>query len=192
MDTKVKQRLVGGMVLVSLGIIFLPSLFYRDNGDRIVVDTQSLIPPKPEVRTIVIVSPDSIEQLPALAPSEAFQPSVSSENTSPEIVKAIVSPKKAASKTVADSALSLDSNGLPKSWVIQVASFQSEVHAKTLSDKLRAKSYKAYVRQVKTSKGRFFRVLIGPYIDRQRAAAAQASVDKVYRVKSQILRFSSN
>jgi DedD protein len=191
LDTAVKQRYVGVMVIISLGIIFLPSLFYRDNDERMVVDTQSLIPPKPDVRTIVVVSPERVEQIPAPTPEEAFQPRPAIESSVVEQAK-VPSSVKATSKKAPESTLALDSNGLPTSWVIQAASFQSEVHAKTLSDKLRAKKYKAYVRSVKTSKGQFFRVLIGPYIDKQRAQTAKASVDKTYRVKGQILRFSSN
>ena len=191
MDTAVKQRYVGVMVLISLGIIFLPSLFYRDNDERMVVDTQSLIPPKPDVRTIVIVSPERTEQTPAPLPEKAFQPTP--DVKSPVLAK-INEAKAVSDKTPSSSKtiLALDSNGLPTSWVIQAASFKSEAHANTLSDKLRAKKYKAYVRSVKTSKGQFFRVLIGPYIDKQRAQTAKASVDKAYRVKGQILRFSSN
>jgi DedD protein len=182
------------MVLISLGIIFLPSLFYRDNDERVVVNTTSLIPPKPAVRTIVIVSPERTTQTSAPTPDKAFQPSsITDRPVVDEVNKVKAQPSaKAPSKKAAESTLTLGANGLPRSWVIQAASFKSEEHAKALSDKLRAKKYKAYVRGVKTSNGKFFRVLVGPYIDKQRAATAKVSIDKAYRVKGQILQFSSN
>ena len=74
--------------------------------------------------------------------------------------------------------------------MIQTASFQSQSHADALNKKLLDKNYKAYVRSVKTSKGQFYRVLVGPYIDLSRAATAKKDIDKIYRLKSQILRFS--
>lgn len=204
MDITLKQRLVGVMVLISLGIIFLPSLFYRDTGERTVVDTQSLIPPKPAVRTIVIEPPNATQQTPAAKPDEAFQPptehllSVSSSNAEVEDKKPSESPAEqdVSSKTpkkenVDDDILRLDASGLPESWVIQAASFQSKEHADVLMNKLRGKNLKAYVRPVKTAKGQFFRVLIGPYISQSRAKTDKAIVDKAYKVKGQILRFSS-
>jgi DedD protein len=218
-----KQRLVGAMVLVSLGVIFLPSLFSREgDGDgRVAVNTQSLIPPKPDVRTIVIESPQATTQIPAPHPNDAFQPDAESALSEQEIesilnastAKKAKDAKVSASKDLASTApgakepspkkstvstptpastptIKLDKKGLPESWVIQTASFQSQSHADALNKKLLDKNYKAYVRSVKTSKGQFYRVLVGPYIDLSRAATAKKDIDKIYRLKSQILRFS--
>jgi DedD protein len=191
-----KQRLVGVMVLVSLGVIFLPSLFSRENDGRVVVNSQSLIPPKPDVRTIVIAAPQPTVQIPAPSPNDAFQPSTDASGdlddvTNADKVVSNVTEKKIAKNSPSKVALALDKNGLPTSWVIQVASFQSQAHADTLNKKLLDKEYKSYVRPVKTAKGEFFRVLVGPYIDRSRAGKVKTNIDKTYRVSSQILRFSN-
>lgn len=210
MDITLKQRLVGVMVLISLGIIFLPSLFYRETDNRTVVDTQSLIPPKPAVRTIVINPPqDTAPLTPAVAPSEAFLPSQpaqsSSQNVSvPSAVSAKAQDKKVSEsipsnasqissdqKSVAEPTLRLDNSGLPESWVIQAASFQSKEHAEAFMNKLRSKDLKAYIRSATTSKGSFFRVLIGPYLSQPQAESDKAVIDKEYKVVGQILRFSS-
>lgn len=211
-----KQRLVGAMVLMSLGVIFLPSLFSREGDGRVAVNTQSLIPPKPDVRTIVIESPQATTQIPAPSPNDAFQPDAESALSEQEIesilnastAKKAKDAKVSASKDLASKApktkepspkkstpaptptIKLDKKGLPESWVIQIASFQSQSHADALNKKLLDKNYKAYVRSVKTSKGQFYRVLVGPYIDLSRAATAKKDIDKIYRLKSQILRFS--
>ncbi|MFT6221025.1 MAG: DedD protein [Candidatus Endobugula sp.] len=190
-----KQRLVGVMVLISLGVIFLPSLFSRESDGRVVVNTQSLIPPKPDVRTIVIAPPQSTVQIPAPNPNDAFQPSTdaSGDLDSSASIGSTVSNAKAkeiAKNIPSIATLKLNKKGLPDSWVIQVASFQSQAHAKALNKKLLDKTYKAYVRSVNTAKGEFFRVLVGPYIDRSRAGKAKVNIDKTYRVNSQILRFS--
>lgn len=191
MDRSTKQRLVGVMVLVSLGIIFLPSLFQRESDERVVVNTQSLIPPKPEMKTIVVSPPEKTSQVAAPSPDEAFQPVIDTTPTSvasPEVKdtkKVTVSTDKPA------TALSLNENDLPTSWVIQVGSFQSQAHADALDKKLLDKNYKSYIRPIKTAKGEFFRVFVGPYIDRSRAVEAKALIDKQYRLTSQILRFSA-
>jgi len=191
-----KQRLVGVMVLISLGVIFLPSLFSRESDGRVVVNTQSLIPPKPDVRTIVIAPPQSTVQIPAPNPNDAFQPSTdaSGDLDSSAIADSTASnakSKKTVKSSPSTATLKLNKKGLPDSWVIQVASFQSQAHANALNQKLLDKAYKAYVRSVNTAKGEFFRVLVGPYVDRSRAAKGKVNIDKTYRVSSQILRFSN-
>jgi DedD protein len=201
LNTVVKQRLVGAMVLIALGVIFLPSLFSRESDGRVEVNTQSLIPPQPDVRTVVITSPQIIAQIPAPSPNDAFQPSVDAldiVDTDKDVLSSVANPasgddapisisKDRASTTV----LTLNQKGLPTSWVVQVASFQSQLHANALNKKLRNKDYKSYVRPVNTAKGDFFRVLVGPYIDNSRAIVVQKEIDKAYRVKSRILRFSN-
>jgi DedD protein len=180
------------MVLVSLGVIFLPSLFSRESDGRVVVNTQSLIPPKPDVRTIVIAPPQSTVQIPAPNPNDAFQPSTDASGDLDSSASTVsnAKAKKIVKGTPSTATLKLNKKGLPDSWVIQVASFQSQAHANALNKKLRDKTYKAYVRSVNTAKGEFFRVLVGPYIDRSRAGKAKVNIDKTYRVNSQILRFS--
>lgn len=166
-----KQRLIGIMVVIALAIIFLPSLFHRD--ERVVVDTTSLIPPQPEVTPIVITPPIKPETVTSVAkPEDVFQPELQ-EDTSP------------AEKP------RLNEKGVPNAWVIQVGSFQSEKRALELKDKLLTDDHRAYSRPVTTSKGQFFRVFIGPYIDKRQAVEAKAKVDKQYKLRSQIVRFTA-
>ena len=63
MDEKLKQRLVGAMVLMALAVIFLPSLFQQDERQKI--DTTSQIPPAPVFEPVIIpkpVKPEGIKQ----------------------------------------------------------------------------------------------------------------------------------
>jgi len=61
------------MVLIALAVIFLPSLFHKD--ERVALDSTSLIPPQPKVESIVITAPIKSEGVePAPSPDKAFQP----------------------------------------------------------------------------------------------------------------------
>ena len=51
-DDGLKQRLIGAVVLLALGVIFLPVLFDRDRIEPI--DQETLIPEAPEVVTVDI------------------------------------------------------------------------------------------------------------------------------------------
>ena len=54
-------------------------------------------------------------------------------------------------------------------WVIQVASLVSPEAARTLQDELRAKGYPAFVEQADVNGRRYYRVRIGPEVERTRA-----------------------
>ena len=182
MDIKLKERLIGVMVLVSLAIIFLPSLFHKDQ--RVEVDRTSLIPSKPIVEPIVITRPQKTVVEPAPSPEEAFQPPVEEEPAKKPVAKS-----KAPSST-AKPKPALDKKGLPKAWVVQLGSFQSQKRAEELRDKLLSKDYKAYSRPITTSKGKFHRVFVGPYIEKSRAQSEKKRLDKAYNVSSRVLTFS--
>ncbi len=177
------------MVLLALGIIFLPSLFHRDEP-RIAVDTTTLIPPKPTVEPVIIepaVRPNTAPSAPS--PERAFQPPVVEPKISTNDTAKTAPKKPVSTQAVPSVKPHLSDKGVPKAWVVQVGSFQSQARADELKDKLLAK-YKSYTRAVNTSKGKFFRVFVGPYIDKSRAIKAQASIDKAYRVKSRVLTFA--
>jgi DedD protein len=179
LDKKVKHRLVGVMVLIAFAIIFLPSLFYREQ--RISLDTTTLIPPKPKVKAIVISPPVNPKGFkPAPSAEKAFQP--------PVVAKAATSVKPSKTKPIPKP--TLNKKGLPDAWVIQGGSFKSQARADELKDKLLKQGHKAYGRSVSTTKGQFFRVFVGPYIDKSRALLTKKTVDKAYKVTSQVLTFA--
>ena len=176
MDDGLKQRLVGALVLTGLAVIFLPSLFKRD--DVIAVDDSSRIPPSPDVKPIVIPEPTRPENIaPAPPPEQAFQPEEETPPPSPVVTETAEPPD-------------LDSTGIAEAWTVQVASFAEPERAKKLKDELLATDYKSYLRVLKTDKGEVTRVFIGPHIDRQTALVIKQKVDEELSVSSLILRFT--
>ena len=178
MDNSLKQRLVGALVLTAIAVIFLPSLFTRE--ERVVVDTTSLIPPAPDLKPVVIPEPDKTEKrpekiTPAPAPEQAFQPKEEA-SPNPVVIEAAEAP-------------SLDTTGLPKAWTVQVASFTEPERAEKLRNKLLADDYRAYSRALKTDKGEVTRIFIGPQISRQSALEVKIEIDKALSVNSLVLKF---
>ncbi|TQV67697.1 succinate dehydrogenase [Exilibacterium tricleocarpae] len=168
MDDGLKQRLVGALVLTAAAVIFLPVLFNREV--RRPLDATSQIPPAPglvPLETREPVRPQGI--VPAKDPEEMFQPK------EPE-------PERPVQKR-------LDPQGIPVSWVVQVASFTSTARADKLRERLLADGYKAYTRQVNTAKGPAVRVFVGPKIDKASAMAVKQELDKALDVETLVLRF---
>ena len=174
MDNGLKQRLVGALVLTAIAVIFLPSLFTRE--ERVVVDTTSLIPPAPDLKPVVISKPIRPEAItPAPTPEQAFQPT---EEALPS-----------SSDTEIAESPGLDATGLPKAWTVQIASFMEPARAEKLQDKLLADDYRAYSRTLKTDKGEITRVFIGPQISRQSALEVKNKIDQELSVNSLVLKF---
>lgn len=175
MEEKSKHRLVGAIVLISIAIIFLPSLIYRDDTTQeIVVRPQTPIPPAPAREPIIIPPmPEPPQPLPESQP--AFEPKE-------PVVEASPPPEPSSPR--------LTETGVPEGWLIQVASLSLKKSAEVLVSRLKADDYSAYWELAKTEQGERYRVFVGPQIDKARAEKMKAAIDKSYKVTSRLLRFN--
>lgn len=210
MNSALKQRLVGAIVLVALAVIFVPSFLREKQVEP--VNTETLIPDPPERETMTFESPtppDDVE--PAPAPETMFMPDDSERQPVAESLEQAreqvgSTPDSAADDDATETADDepRDSSGengaepdsaLPEAvseqgaWVVQVASLSSAESARKLRDRLQDEGHRAYVREASTSSGQVSRVYIGPKIERAQAEAIKASVDESLKVESLILRF---
>lgn len=206
MNSALKQRLVGAIVLVALAVIFVPSFLREKQVEP--VNTETLIPDPPERETMTFESPtppDDVE--PAPAPETMFMPDDSREQpvadsleqaraqeaSTPESASGADTGETSSDGTGEDGGES-DSD-LPEAaseegaWVVQVASLSSADSARKLRDRLQDEGHRAYVREASTSSGQVSRVYIGPKIERAQAEAIKAAVDESLKVESLILRF---
>lgn len=129
-------------------------------------DTKLASTAKPEPQTKVVTKP------------------VSTPLPTPVTVKPVPTKPKTPAKP------RLSESGVPIGWVIQAASFKSAKAAQGFTDKLLKAKYEAYFKSVETSKGEYFRVFVGPYVDEQQAIDVKRVIDKAYKVRSQVLRFN--
>ncbi len=195
-----KQRIVGAVVLVALGVIFLPFLFTLEPPRP--VDTSSQIPPAPDIEPVEVYGPARVEPIPPpKPPEEAFVPS------EPEMAAATQSgggerhqatpgqgsgdrptvQTPPAGKT-AEERPSLAGNTL-QSWVVQVASVRDQDAANNLRDRLLTAGHKAYVRSALAGGGTTYRVFVGPMSLKERALADKTAIDQAFGVQSMVVRF---
>ncbi|MEO0442951.1 MAG: SPOR domain-containing protein [Pseudomonadota bacterium] len=190
MDEHLKQRLVGAAVLMALAVIFLPSLFHIE--ERVVVDTTSQIPPPLIVEPVIIdrAKPPENAEVPPV--DKLFQPEPVEQ--AKDLAKELAETKSPTADTKAivpePQKPRLNEQGLPIGWLIQVASLRSESSANRLVDKLLKNDLAAYQQPADTTKGQFFRVLVGPFIDRASAKRKQKEIDAAYKVESSLVRFN--
>lgn len=179
-ESKLKQRIVGALVLIALAVIFLPMLLKQEDPVRAVVVEAPPMPraaevpqypvaevavPEPVIddewdEPIITEQPDAVVSTPA-QPVERAPAAIVEQ---PQPVKPVVNQpvnqpvaKKPEQKTVAPG---IDKNNLPVSWSVQLANLTNKANAEALRDTFRKKQYNAYVRSADGT----HRVLIGPLV----------------------------
>ncbi len=194
MDQKLKQRLVGAVVLVSLAVIFIP-IIMEGPDDEWSPHTQGMpAPPKIDYRAqIELPAPAAVrpsQQMPAIVEpvaEEAAAPeppaAESVPEPEPEPVAVVPEPTKPAPAPVPATVIPEDS------WVIQVGSFGLQPNAQGLRDRLRRAGFKAFLQDVVTASGKTtYRVLVGPLNDRPAAEKLQARLLQEQQLKGLVVQ----
>lgn len=214
-----KQRLVGALILVALGVIFWPIIFVQP-GDREMEEIQPL-PMRPGVSETPVEPPDRVGlraspettvaetqarddggeetdrpsyPVPA-APDPEAQPHPAAAPASAEATaerSAPSLPEKTPLATTRDASpkpLEMDSDGVPVAWILQIVSVSSADKAEELRARLVALNYKAYVTQVKRNGKTLYRVYLGPKFERDVLEQLQPDIDAEFGVKSMVRRY---
>jgi DedD protein len=181
-----KQRLVGALILIALGVVFWPIIFVEP-GDQSATP-EGRIPPRPGVSTVPLEPPDmaGLRTSPPRTVRDDPPVPVQPEKT------ATAQPEQAPPKrtrTEPPAKLEIDSDGVPVAWVLQVASVSSAEKANELRQRLMDMGEKADVRKVRSGGKNLYRVYLGPKFERASLEAIQPQVDKQFGVKSIVARF---
>jgi len=199
-----KQRLVGALILVALGVVFWPIIFVQP-GDKEVAQQQQ-IPPRPGVAITPIEPPDqmglqaspehiamddSVDEGEVALPADVSVAATSLE-PAPEpapIQKRKVADTGDASRSKPPAPLAMDSDGVPVAWILQVASVSSAEKADELRRRLLSMNYKAYVKKVERGGKVLHRVYLGPKFERNKLEQMQSAIDAEFGVKSMVARY---
>ncbi len=176
-ESKLKQRIVGALVLIALAVIFLPMLLKQEDPARKVVveaPPMPVVPEQPQYPVAEVAVPEPviddewdgavITEQPLATGSAPVQPVAVEPAPAAPVVTQPVKPvvtqpvsKKPEQPVIAPG---IDKNNLPVSWSVQLASLTNKANAEALRDTYRKKQYNAYVR----SSDGVHRVLIGPLV----------------------------
>lgn len=174
---QLKQRIVGALVLIALAVIFLPMLFKKDEQlieqpVQVAVPPAPIAPSQPVVDTTPVVvpqpTPPVIVESPEAAPTP--QPTIEpaaqpSKPVIAETIKPTPSAKPEAKPTPTPTPSKPAVTTSAGQWAVQLARSSDENNAKQLSEKFRAKQYKAYI----SKESGFYYVRIGPLVKRDDA-----------------------
>jgi DedD protein len=202
-----KQRLVGALILVALGVVFWPIIFVEPGSQP--EAEQARIPPRPEVNTTPIEPPDQVglrpptavlareqeEDVEPAAPLPMPSPDEVAESPAPQqtvdaepVAPPASEPPKRQTRTEPPEKLALDSQGVPVAWILQVASVSSAEKAEELRQRLQQKDAKAYTRKIKRNGKYLYRVYIGPKFEREPLDKMRPEVDREFGGESMLGR----
>ena len=174
METKLKQRAIGAIVLTCLAIIILPMLLDGSPEDRKRVLAAF---PEPPMITLKELSIEDLER-------RMQQDELESSAKLPTFVEDLESDKNDT------EAFKLDVNQLPISWSLQLGSFQNADNAKALRQKLRESDYRSYIIEAGTDQGKTLRVLVGPMLDRGKLEEIAIQIKKAFDIEGRIVRYN--
>ena len=165
MEDSLKKRLIGAAVLASLAVIFVPMLFEE--------------PPS---------RPPELPPLPQQPPPRDFASTMLREEV-PAVTP--LAPRPEPTETTGTSGSTPAEPVVPKAglsaWVVQVGSFSSRENAEKLVGKLREAALPTPDPELVDIRGkRYYRVKVGPVIERAEADAMVDRVNAVSGVKSQV------
>ncbi len=193
MDTPLKQRLIGAIVLVALGVIFVPMIL--EGPDRTLVPEMAALP-VPEDRAISpplesFPAPDAIPVEPEISTVLTDLPPVSGSDAAGESAQPVVEPEPEP-EPVAVKPESRNKPAKPgplSSWVVQMGSFSSEKNALRLRDKLRKSGFATQVEKVRIEGKSRYRVRVGPFLKRVEAQHSQKQIQDKLTLKGRVLSY---
>ncbi|SDR21467.1 SPOR domain-containing protein [Pseudoxanthomonas sp. CF125] len=182
MDTALKQRLIGAVVLVALAVIFLPMLIKGPAPDSGVSDVPLEVPATPggqyETRELPLVAPGNapaggvvgLDEKPAAAPASAS-----------EAVPLGTAPAPAAG-------VMLPASTAGGNYAVNFGAYATPADADAVIARLKQSSLQAF-REPATINGKTaYRVRIGPYAERADAEAVRLQASQVRSdVKAQVV-----
>lgn len=174
MEVPLQQRIVGAIVLVTLGVIFIPALLdgsgYKTRQAKdIVIREKPAFPPLSQKKLEPVPTPlDSKLASKLASKSDSKNKQSSSKTTATELTSVnnsqpVSDPKTATKETVVTE--QTEQKKPSKSFAIQVGTFDSNENAEKVRNKLRKAGYTTYIQKSTSKSKTTYRVRIGPELD---------------------------
>lgn len=178
MNTVMKQRLVGTVVIGCLAIIFIP----------ILLDGEGVSPPE-----MTATIPDA-PPLPVEPVIEQERPQIASD-TLVEPVQEETAVTSASADDVTDTSPPppeqprLNNAGIPATWTVRLGSFGEMANAEALVSRLREGGHRAFTRPLQTSRGPLTGVYVGPVMTESDAGNLQQELARAFELEGAVVQF---
>jgi DedD protein len=182
MEARLRNRIVGAVILASLAVIFVPMILTGE-GELDLTPRGPTIPPEPEMTGSSLLPTLPADPVPPaenarpivlethVPEAESVSPPPESAAVAPDApppIAAVLEPAQEPARVTAGVA----------AWAVQVGSFGVKKSAFALRDQLRAKGYAAYVEAVKSGTASVYRVRVGPELQEELAQSLKERIAK--------------
>ena len=170
MDTSLKQRLIGALVLIALAVIFLPMLIKGPAPDSGVSDVPLNVPATPDARF-------ETRELPLVSPGATPDGgAVGMDSTAPVQAPAPETPETRQNEAAAQPLPATTAAG---EYAVSFGAYATAADADVVVNRLKQSGLSGY-RQEATINGKAaYRVRIGPFADRAAAEGARVQASRV-------------
>nr|WP_222939872.1 SPOR domain-containing protein [Photobacterium sp. BZF1] len=184
--------MVGTIILVAIGVIFLPDLF--DGKKQHYQEQFASIPLQPETTDEIeyetIPAPEFAEvDLPpepvTVVVDEPQQETAAVEVTA-EAIEAANQPLKVEPQPVTEPKL----DNQDSAWVVQLGVFRNFDNANQLVERLRKAGYQAHVFPKQPQQGDLARVVVGPDVSKQKLSGDIKKLEELTGLKGRLVRFN--
>lgn len=185
MDSKqLRERIVGAVVLVALGVIFIPMVLQQDDSPD--GFSTSNIPALPEALNELKQQrpPDTV---PLAAPPVPTRDLVDAQTPAATPVPAPPPAEVRIGPAAEEKPVAQTTPKPERAWVVQVASFGERNKAEKLRDSLRKAKYTAFVESIKTKTGILYRVRVGPVDQKSKAEELQNRLVSQQKLKEALV-----
>lgn len=179
MEQRIKYRLTGAVVLLSLAIIFLPMLFDGAGVPDIPFEVE--MPPPP------VSAKEPLQNRHDKA--WAFIDEADELRGRFERAPGLIGQAEHRPTGVDEASSGADAQGVPLAWSVQLASFLREENAKALRDQLQQDGYNAYLVRTRDGEALRTQVAVGPRVSREEIEALQKELRERYQLDGLIVRF---
>ncbi|MFO7703679.1 MAG: SPOR domain-containing protein [Halopseudomonas sp.] len=201
MDSKLKQRLIGALVLIIAAVVFLPMLL---TGQDETVSVEVEVPEQPEMSSepiapaapIELLAPEPVMEIPQ--PEEIPLPVADSVTEAPAAVTP-PEPTAAAEPVTPPATAAPAPEPAPApapattqgDWVIQLGSFSAAANADGFKQTLLEQGYNAYTVTANAGGKDVTRVFVGPLLDRESANRLRDELGRRHDAKGFVVAYDA-
>lgn len=213
MTEVLKQRLVGLILVVIAGVIFLPDLL--DGKKELVKEEFKKIPERPEVAEVPLVSEFSQDEIASKIESLSNKAEMQADDLNTDEVLTSDSNSELAQNTenqVVDQAANVEQTNKEQletfskevdkqdtnakkpqfesqAWILQLGSFKHKENVDALKNKLTQAGFKTFVKPVETRGGILSKVFVGPELDKNKLLDARKTLKELTGLDGKITQF---
>lgn len=194
MDERLKQRIIGAVVLIVAAVVFLPMLL---SGQDETVQVEVEVPEAPllDREPIAPVEPAELPPAPTVAAMpETLEPAPAPVEpvATPEPAPVIEPAPEPETVTAAPEPAPEPAPPATGDWVIQLGSFSSAANAEGLSQTLRTQGYNAYTHAVTVQGNAITRVYVGPLASREAANRLRDELERKRGNKGLVVAYDAS